>query len=107
MIPDAINGCLTRTSPLRRVFPDGFVPLRQPVPTAAVLGEGPGASREQVYLVDLWKCTPEQRMGMARIAAEVTGADVHEVLHEMDKTADMPVRLHHFAGVSFPGRLLA
>lgn len=102
-----IAGGLKAESPLRRVFPDGIAPLRYAVPTAAVLGAGPDALHAEVYLVDLFRCTPRQRESLARIVAQACECDLHDVLAEMNETADLPVRISHFLGVAYPRRLLA
>lgn len=97
-------GHLTQTSRLRKIFPDGRVPLITPLETRAQLEGIPQAQR--CFMLAIQCCTSEQREGMMADMVARDQGSFEEAREYMAQNDALPVRAFHFAGTSCPLRFL-
>lgn len=99
--PCAFQGILTPDSPMRDIFKDGFVPIQSPFPVKAILGM---LGEQEVYMLAKHAITPAQSEAMAQAMAARGLGTIDQARDAMANTDDIPLRLIHFTGTSFPLR---
>ncbi len=93
-VPPPIKGCMGRLadqSPLREIFPDGFLPLRAPVPQLAQFPD----AQLMVYLLDVARLTTKQFNAVALQVHRINGGSLNEILRDIVNEMAVPLALHH------------
>jgi hypothetical protein len=100
-----ISGFLTQDTPLRKVFPAGVVPLRNPTAELATLGEGPNPTTENVYLLEVLACQPHELQQLAELLSELGQGKVEEIKAAMMFDGVVPIRVRNITGVGMATRM--
>jgi hypothetical protein len=95
------SGFLTPESPLRSVFPDGFIPLSGPHSVTADLGEGPNRETARVFFIQLDACTSAQREAMAKMMVRMGQGTIEEARKVVWIEDTIPIREQNLTGVAF------
>lgn len=98
-----VVGHLAEDSPLKKVFPDGRVPLAGSQPHQAQCGDEPGSPVESVYLIAVRACTDEEVYAMAQLMDELGQGPTNDAMHHLATTDTVPVRSKNLVGFALPG----
>ncbi len=99
-----ITGLLTKDSPLRRVFPDGMIPLTSPHAIGVRLGGS--AVPEHCYMLSVAEVLrdPVKFAAVVALMAETNGCTADEVRAFFAKSEVVPIRAANITGVTMPLR---
>lgn len=91
---------------MRKIFPDGVVPITSPFPTAARLGSATRCNDEEVYFISLRHVSTVQLEAMAQDMVDRGCGSIEEAREVLGRQSELPARAFHFSGTSSPLRFI-
>ncbi len=92
-----MKALLNASSPLHAAFPDGVFPLAKATTVTATLGDD--KLPQQVWLLDVKKCTIVQLLGLAEVMAAAGQGTKDEITDYLAGVKELPIRTLHVSAV--------